>query len=295
MIKLIVCDLDGTLLNEYQGISSYSAKIINETINHGIEFMIATGRDYNMVYEYLDKINIQCDCILNNGAQYRSFDGKRNDYYPMDYNKLEQVIKILKKYNYHISMHTTNGKYIFDDLDEYYNRHINMIKSSVDMDLTAYMKEAFFRKDGFLRNTTRIDNLETLIKENVGVLKIDAKVESVEIGKKAMAELEKINHVLLTSSYEAYVEITSDTTHKGGLLEKICEEKGYKNEEVAVFGDSNNDLQMLNLFQNSYAPSNASDLVKREVKEIIGSHKEDGVAKALIKILKECNNINLEG
>ena len=44
MIKLIVSDLDGTLLNEKHRISDVSLTAIQAAREAGIDFMIATGR-----------------------------------------------------------------------------------------------------------------------------------------------------------------------------------------------------------------------------------------------------------
>ncbi len=294
MIKLIVSDLDGTLLNQYQQISDYTVHILHECMNHGVEFMMATGRDYLMVYEYIEQYDLSCDMILNNGAQYKTKDLKRNNYFPIEHDKLREVVSILQKYDYEISIHTTNGKYIFDDPNSYYDKHIAMIKKEHgNIDLTPFMQSAFFRRDGFLKGTTQIDSVEEMFDQGVEALKLDCKNPDINKGMQAMEELRRVDHILLSSSYASYVEITSDKTHKGKLLQRICEEKNYKEEEVAVFGDGTNDIGLLSLFSNSYAPSNACEEVKEIVKEIIPSNNEDGVAIKLVELLKEENGVIL--
>ena len=46
MYKVVVSDLDGTLLNSDQEVSELSKKVIRELHNRGIKFYIATGRAY---------------------------------------------------------------------------------------------------------------------------------------------------------------------------------------------------------------------------------------------------------
>ena len=49
MIKLIASDMDGTLINSSHEISSRNLNAIRRAQESGIEFAIATGRDYSMV------------------------------------------------------------------------------------------------------------------------------------------------------------------------------------------------------------------------------------------------------
>ena len=292
MIKLVACDLDGTLLDPLMNLTSFSVDVIKKCVAHGIIFLMATGRDYYMVIEYKEQNDLHCDMILNNGSQYLSDDLKTNIYYPIDHTMLSQVVNILQKYDYHISMHTTNGKYIFEDPDQYYQEHINMIIEDRGFDILSKTNAAFFRKDGFLRATHSIHSIEEMFEQGVEALKLDCKNRDSNKGKAAMEELKKIDHILLSSSYERYVEITSDRSHKGKLLEMVCKQYGISKEEVAVFGDGVNDLAMLSLFPNSYAPGNANEKVKAVVKEVIRPNSEDGVAYKLLEILEERENGN---
>lgn len=44
MIKLVACDLDGTLFNSEMAVSAANAKAVKNAQSSGIEFLIATGR-----------------------------------------------------------------------------------------------------------------------------------------------------------------------------------------------------------------------------------------------------------
>ena len=52
-------------------------------------------------------------------------------------------------------------------------------------------------------------------------------------------------------------------------------------ERVVCFGDSDNDLSMFELADESYAPDNAADHVKSAATCVIGHHDEDGIARFL--------------
>ena len=75
MIKLIVSDMDGTLLDEEMEISYANASAIKRAQSQGIHFAIATGRDFPMAFPLLEKNDIRCPLIAHNGAQYFDENG----------------------------------------------------------------------------------------------------------------------------------------------------------------------------------------------------------------------------
>ena len=123
MIKLIVSDLDGTLLKYDNEFNYESYQKIKELEKKGVELMFATGRDYWMVEDICQKYDIYNPMILNNGTQYRTYNGEVNHYYPMERDAFEKVMNILMSYHYHISVHTQKGKYIFEDIEKYFPLH----------------------------------------------------------------------------------------------------------------------------------------------------------------------------
>lgn len=45
----------------------------------------------------------------------------------MDEDAFRKMIPILQKYNYHISIHTTKGKYILTDFESYWDLHVKLL------------------------------------------------------------------------------------------------------------------------------------------------------------------------
>ena len=67
MIKMIVMDLDGTLLNDDESISSYTISILEKCKEKGIKIVIATGRSSLSAKEIIDLIKPDFS-ILNYGS-----------------------------------------------------------------------------------------------------------------------------------------------------------------------------------------------------------------------------------
>ena len=68
MKKLIVSDMDGTLLKSDKSISQDTIEIVNQMRKQGIEFTIGTGRIYPVVTDTIEKMGITAPLILCNGA-----------------------------------------------------------------------------------------------------------------------------------------------------------------------------------------------------------------------------------
>ena len=67
MVRMVVSDMDGTLLNRYGQISPGNLDAIRSLEERGIDFVIASGRDYSGVYPILDEHRLTCEAILGNG------------------------------------------------------------------------------------------------------------------------------------------------------------------------------------------------------------------------------------
>jgi len=78
MKTLYISDLDGTLLHPNVELSEKSIRIINELIEQGMLFSVATARSIASVKPILEKVSISVPIILMNGVGI--YDLHKNDY-----------------------------------------------------------------------------------------------------------------------------------------------------------------------------------------------------------------------
>ena len=76
-----------------------------------------------------------------------------------------------------------------------------------------------------------------------------------------------------------YIDLLPKGYSKGSAVRILADKLNYALDEVATFGDSENDIAMLEGFPNSVAVANASDAVKKVAAYHIGSVTEDSVAQ----------------
>ena len=82
------------------------------------------------------------------------------------------------------------------------------------------------------------------------------------------------------------VEITLIGVSKGAALEELAADLGIDARHTVAFGDYPNDLPMLAWAGRSLAPANAHETVLAEVDEVTESNDDDGVARAIERLLK---------
>ncbi|MEG0365974.1 MAG: HAD family hydrolase [Coprobacillus sp.] len=290
MIKLIVCDMDGTILKQDNTFDEESFLKIEEKRKSGVEFMFATGRSFEMVEDLCKQKNIYSDLILNNGTQYRSYDGSKDIYYPMDKEPFIKVIDILKERGYHISIHTQLGKYIVEDIETYFQHHLAILmKNRSVKDVSEFPKAAFFTREGFLKNTHYVSDIEDMFKQGALPLKIDARHLDINQITDVDDMLKSIGAFHISSSYGENIEITSLVHDKGSMLKEVLKEKGLTIDEVATFGDGHNDVGMLDSFPYSFAPSNACNEAKEKATYALDESNEQAAVKKGIEILEKLN------
>ena len=80
------------------------------------------------------------------------------------------------------------------------------------------------------------------------------------------------------------LDITPADWNKGSAVVELAKILGLSLDEVAVFGDSDNDLSMIGAVPNAVAVSNANDAVAHAARWHIGAAADDAVADALLEI-----------
>lgn len=74
---------------------------------------------------------------------------------------------------------------------------------------------------------------------------------------------------------------------KGDTLKNLQISLGISREETVVFGDNQNDVEMMRCATRSFAVSTARDEVKREATDVIPSWNENGVLQTIRRLAKE--------
>lgn len=247
MIKVIVSDIDGTLLRTDQTVAEETFAAVKAAHNAGIRFVVATSRSTPKILGKLADTGLISDYVLNGGAEVRTPDGELKESIPLDAKQCREIYKRLLDFSVSVIISTSG--------------HDDIIKSE--------------------------DDLEKILKRGDSIYKMYLFSEDVDELSRIRTYLETNEEVSVTSSYEKNIEITDVKAQKGPVLKKYLTGLGYKMNEIMVIGDSLNDYSMLSMdFGITVAMGNGVPEVKRIAKYVTKTNDESGVAFVVRKALK---------
>lgn len=262
--KLIVTDMDGTLLNGDHQISEKNKAALKYASEKGINVAIATGRIYESTIKYAKELGIKTPIICCNGALIKESSGEIIYESIIDNHICNKIIDVLEKNNIYYQCFTD---------DTIFTTHINewLRKYQMQEDLNIKIIES--------------DNIkEKIIGKNI--LKFLVIESNLELLCKVEEDLKNIEDIELTKSFFDNIEVMKKGVNKGSAVESLGKYLGIDKSEIITFGDNHNDLSMIKYAGMGIAMGNAENIVKENANFITCKNTEDGVAKALNEILK---------
>lgn len=270
MIKLIACDMDGTLVRDDNTISDENINAIRDVLSAGIDFMPCTGRGKIDLYSALPK-GFTLPAITLNGAQLLDEAGKEQDAFLIDRKHVIEAVSIISSYDFSIACFTSYHMYLLGDI------------RSFQECLSAYALDDSFQ-DYYSERPIDISSLDQIKDEHI--LKLETmSIDAYQL-QSCLLALQEMKGISVTSSMPFNIEITSQGIHKAKMLEKLCRRKHLTKDEILVLGDSRNDRELFEVFPNSIAVANAAREIKQLARYETKSCEQDGVAFALRELIK---------
>ena len=87
------------------------------------------------------------------------------------------------------------------------------------------------------------------------------------------------------TDHDSLIQITALESNKASAIRRVAVRLGLREDEIAVFGDDYNDLEMIRAFPESVAMGNACPELKAAAKYVTLSNDDDGIAHALKQLL----------
>jgi len=276
MKKTFVFDLDGTLLNSDVRISQKTYQALKKLKEENHLIIIASGRMYASTMYIVENFLpfLKGNVIISSYNGGYIVDHLGNILFEKGVSKENAVkcIKFLRGLNVHRHI------YINDKL----------ISEIDDKEIRDYSKHSFV---DYLLVDDLIAEIENSSHPTLKLLAI-GEPNKINIVKK-LAEKEFQDEFNLMKSWDTYLDFIPFGVSKGNSLKIISKMYNLDTDTLYVFGDSENDLDMLELTKNSFAMGNATEDVKKVANYLIPSNDEDGVAYAIEKILADdIDNVN---
>lgn len=270
-IKLLACDIDGTILNSKNELTVQTKKALQNVIDNNIKLVISTGRAFSAIDPNILSINGIDYAICSNGAVI--YDLKNQNTIYSDEMQLDTAIEILKT-----AMEFEICPAVFVKSSAYTVKKI--YDSPEEFGLNKYWLEYY--------KNTRIpveDLISFLKQENSPVEKIFLLVKNYSEKQTIMQKLAKFKEVFVTTSGVNNIEILNKTADKSRAVEFLANRLNIKKENIISAGDSPNDIGMFKVSGFSIAMGNSFEEAKLNASVITDSNDNDGLAKAIDKYI----------
>lgn len=254
-IKLLVSDLDGTLLHDDKSLDS---QIIEQLQQKNVLFTLASGRNYFVTKDFVKKLNIKIPYIVNNGANIY-LENECIYTCEIDENDLKIYLECFEKYQIPFLAHSINEAYFYLNdtrIDTLKNRLIGKCP-------IVEVKECN----------------ELLDKKILKIVMFDS---DMEVLSKQISDETKNTKCMRTEN-NMYT-VNNVNVDKGEALVYLLKYLQIPSSDVLVFGDNFNDEPMFDVCAG-VAVENAQDSLKLKAKYLTESNENDGVSAFIDKYL----------
>ena len=265
-IRVIATDMDGTLLDPKGQLDlSRLEKILDKLDQCDIRFVIATGNEVHRMRQLLGHLAERVVLVVANGA--RIFEN----------NELIQAQTwddaMVDKALGHFKGRECQDQFVVTAMNGGFVKK-GTVFTELDKFMTPEMIEKLYQRLNF------VDEFDSSLFG--GVLKM-----SMVVGEERLdSVLQEVNdlfdgRVRAVSSGYGCIDILQDGIHKAWGLVELLKRWNLKPEQIMAFGDSENDIEMLELAGISYAMENAEEAVKRVATKVAPANSQAGVYKVL--------------
>ncbi|MBS9338547.1 HAD family phosphatase [Fructobacillus sp. M2-14] len=266
-IKLIASDMDGTFLaSEDHYDQKHFAKVLAQLKEKGIRFVAASGRQLENLQELFAPmadygLADQIDFVGSNGSVVATHGELLSAVY-----LTPKQIQTVLDWNTHNPQSNDNLIVLAGTRGTYVSNHAT--------------KEVQAMLSRFYPNVTQVEKLMEIDDQILGV----GFIWPHEEVQKYVQEIRNLfgSEIHVTGSGFGSVDILPKDVNKANALELLQKHYGIKDDEVMVFGDNSNDLEMLKKYKQSYLMPNAAAFMHEEHdKEAVAPNVEAGVLKTI--------------
>ena len=285
MLKAIVMDMDGTLLNKKDEITPLTLNALKELQKQGVKLILASGRNYRRLIGIANTLNMN-----EHGGYFIEIDGvviydmvknERNILHQMTVDEVKDLYAYLKNETCETQICLENG--VYAHIPEYLYPLKKKTREEMnvpeDFPWTAGPWGWIFDMRKAYGTVYYMDEVEE-VKGFINKIQIMDTEENIQRIHGELSKRFPTTFEFFRTSHRQ-IEILSFGYSKGKTLKRIMDLNGWNRDEVVAFGDGENDVSLFAEVENSFAMGQAMDYVKKQARYVTKTNNEDGIYHAL--------------
>lgn len=263
MIKLIMSDMDGTLLDENGNLPPDFDAVMEELKARGILFAPASGRQYYALLRQFQKYENDFIFVAENGTCGMR-EGKTLFYSAMDPAVVREMLGVAKKIpQAQVVLCGRNSAYILSEQEPIFMQEVGMYYARCKM----------------------VDDFDQVEDDILKISLCDLSEGGSEFNAYPHFVPYKGRQQVVVSS-RLWMDVMNMDVNKGIAAKRIQELLGILPVECMVFGDYMNDYEMMSSAYYSYAMENAHPKIKEAARFQARSNRAHGVTAAIRDMLR---------
>ena len=255
--KLLLFDLDGTLLRSDKTISNRTIIVLQACRDAGIMIGVCTARSQENAWSFIRELDP--DVLITSGGALVKFKGEyiyRSEFSEEETNRMIMTARAVCGPDCEITVDTVDH--------HYWNYRID--PKTID---SSWGNSIYTDFTGFQERS----------------LKMCVEIFEDSKAKRLQELLNQCDCVRFSDGY--WYKFTKRGTTKENAILEVCSKCRIKVQDIIAFGDDYSDIDMIKLCGRGIAMGNAIAAVKNMADQVIGDNDEDSIAKYLSAMLSQ--------
>ncbi len=261
--KIIFTDIDGTFINKEKDVMPITKAAVSDFVKSGGELVLCSSRSATGMKVVANQLDVKCCISAFGGALLIDENGEVIYEKGMKQPVAKEVIAYLEQEFPEVTWNIYTSKdWIVKDRDNDIIRH----------------------EEDVVKISSTIGTIED-VPEDKMVDKILCITTVEDILNLEMKLQQRFPELHIVKSGDKYLEVNENGVNKGVAVKEMCKKRGIPQEETIGFGDNFNDFEMLHEVGQGITMRSAAEAIKDAMYFITESNNDDGVGRALNRIL----------
>ena len=260
-VKVICCDIDGTLVRDDKSLSDANKYWVKKAVQEkGVAFTLVSGRMYNGVRPFYDDFGITGPISCYNGGSLYNSDGRIVEEHRVPHDIAMRVLEVQKQTGVPLILFNDQKWYLQKQDNYVYPKKLRVYQTDcIEGDFTQFLSEFDTNKLLFMTpDKAKLDEVESILRN-----------------------LKMADGELTFYRSTDFLELMPYCVNKGMAIDALSRYFKISPAQIMAIGDDYNDIEMLQRAGISVAMGNAVEQAKQAAKYITDTNMNDGVAKAI--------------